>query len=110
MAKKEHIVRYTGKDLRAMTQRGEDKSNWAQATAMTEAEIESAIAEDSDEADMVIDWSQASVELPQPKAVLNMRVDADVMDFFRKQGKGYQTKINAILRSYVDQVTHNNRP
>lgn len=92
-----------------MQERGEDKSNWTQAAAMTEAEIESAIAEDPDEADMVVDWSQASVELPQPKAVLNMRVDVDIMDFFRSQGKGYQTKINAILRSYVDQMTHHDR-
>jgi uncharacterized protein (DUF4415 family) len=98
MARKEHIVVHTDKELRAMQECGEDKSNWAQAAAMTETEIESAIADDSDEAGMVVDWSQASVELPQPKAVLNMRVDYDVMEFFRSQGKGYQTKINRIAR------------
>jgi len=37
-------------------------------------------------------------------------VDANVMEFFRRQGKGYQTKINAVLRSYVDQVTHQDKP
>jgi uncharacterized protein (DUF4415 family) len=104
MAKKEHINRYTDNELQAMQARGESKSDWVKAAAMTEADIEDAIASDPDEANMVIDWSQASFELPQPKAVLNMRVDADVMAFFRSQGKGYQTKINAILRSYVNQV------
>jgi len=37
-------------------------------------------------------------------------VDANVMEFFRRQGKGYQTKINAVLRSYVDQVTLQDKP
>lgn len=106
MAKKEHIVRYTANELAAMRARGEDQSDWIKAAAMTEAEIEAAIASDPDEADMVVDWSQVSTELPQPKAVLNMRVDYEVLDFFRNQGKGYQTKINAILRSYVEQMRH----
>ncbi len=109
MARKERIVKYTDKELRAMQERGESKSNWAQAAAMTDAEIEAAIASDPDEACMVVDWSKASVELPKPKAVLNMRVDYDVMEFFRNQGKGYQTKINAVLRSYVDQRMQHER-
>lgn len=106
MARKERIVRYTDEELRAMQERGESKSNWDKASAMTKAELESAIADDADEAGMVVDWSKVSVELPQPKAVLNMRVDYDVMEFFRSKGKGYQTKINAVLRSYVDQSLH----
>ncbi|MBZ4219181.1 MAG: BrnA antitoxin family protein [Chlorobium sp.] len=106
MEKKERIVRYTDKELLAMQVRGEDKSNWAEAAAMTEAEIEAAIADDSDEVGMVVDWSTASVELPQPKVVLNMRVDHEVLEYFRNQGKGYQTKINAVLRSYVDHRQH----
>lgn len=103
MEKKGSIVRYTDKELRDMQKRGESQSDWAKAGAMTYEEIEVAIAEDPGEAGMVVDWSKVSTELPQPKAVLNMRVDHEVMDFFRNQGKGYQTKINAVLRSYVDQ-------
>jgi len=106
MAKKERIVRVTDDELRAKHARGEDKSDWKRAAAMTEAEIEAAIADDPDEAGMTIDWSQASVELPQPKATLNMRIDRDVLEFFRRQGNGYQTKINAVLRSYVEQMRH----
>ena len=106
MAKKERIVRVTDDELRAKQARGEDKSDWKRAAAMTEAEIEAAVADDPDEAGMTIDWSQASVELPQPKATLNMRIDRDVLEFFRRQGKGYQTKINAVLRSYVEQRRH----
>lgn len=103
MTKKEHIIRYTDKELREMRERGEDKSDWKQAASMTNKEIEAAIADDDDEAGMKVDWSNISVELPRPKAVLNMRVDYDVLEFFRSQGRGYQKRINAVLRSYVDQ-------
>lgn len=107
MERKGRIVRYTDEELRAMQARGESKSDWKAAAAMTQEEIEAAIASDPDEADMVIDWSTASTEMPKPKAVVNMRVDRDVLDFFRRRGKGYQTRINAVLRSYVEQMRHN---
>ncbi len=103
MAKREHIVRYTDKELREMRERGEDKSDWKKAASMTNKEIEAAIAGDEDEKEMHVDWSNISAELPRPKAVLNMRIDHDVLEFFRSQGKGYQKRIHAVLRSYVEQ-------
>lgn len=36
------------------------------------------------------------------KEQLTLRVDSDVLEWFRKQGQGYQTKINALLRAYMD--------
>ena len=36
------------------------------------------------------------------KAQLTLRVDSEVLDWFRKQGQGYQTKINALLKAYMD--------
>lgn len=36
------------------------------------------------------------------KAQLTLRMDSDVLEWFRKQGQGYQTKINALLRAYMD--------
>ena len=42
--------------------------------------------------------------MPKVEMHTNLRIDADVLAFFRYQGKGYQTKINAVLRSYVEQV------
>ena len=38
----------------------------------------------------------------QPKAQVTLRVDCDVLDWFRKRGRGYQTRINALLRAYMD--------
>jgi uncharacterized protein (DUF4415 family) len=104
MRKKEHIVRHTAEKLAALTKRGETRSNWKKAAAMSDEQLEASIAADPDEAGMVIDWDEATVEMPQPKALLNMRVDRDVLDFFRKTGRGYQTRINAVLRSYVSRM------
>jgi uncharacterized protein (DUF4415 family) len=106
MAKKEHIVRYTAEELAEMRKRGESRSDWAKAAAMTDEQIDASIAADPDEAGMVMDWDNATVEMPQPKVPLNMRVDRDVLEYFRKTGKGYQTRINAVLRSYVDRMRH----
>lgn len=106
MRKKESIARHTARELAARTRRGQSRSDWAKAAAATNEEIEAQVATDPDEAGMVVDWNSASVEMPAPKAVLNMRVDRDVLDFFRKQGKGYQTRINAVLRSYVTRMRH----
>ena len=101
MQKKDDTVRFTAEELAGMRQRGETRSDWTKAAALTNDEIEAQIAADPDEAGMVIDWDSATIEMPQPKAVLNMRVDRDVLEFFRKTGRGYQTRINAVLRSYV---------
>ena len=74
-----------------------DKSSWERkcGSALSDEEIEAAVADDEDEAGMHVDWSTVSVESPHPKAVLNMRFDYDVLEYFRSQGKGYQKKINA---------------
>jgi len=59
-------------------------------------------AEVADDRAVAMDWQNAPVEMPQPKAVLNMRVDRDVLDHFVKMGRGYQTRINAVLRTFVE--------
>jgi uncharacterized protein (DUF4415 family) len=102
MAKNENIVRYTLEEIQAIIAAGGDKSDWAKANAMTEEELEAAIASDPDEAGMIVDWSKATTVMPEPKAVLNMRVDRDVLDYFKHQGKGYQSRINAVLRTFVE--------
>ena len=46
-------------------------------------------------------WTRAA-ELPSMKQQITLRIDADVLDFFRHTGNRYQTRINSVLRSYVD--------
>jgi hypothetical protein len=47
----------------AMRQRGESRSDWAKSAAMTSEEIEAGVASDPDEADLVMDWDGATVEM-----------------------------------------------
>ena len=54
-----------------------------------------------DEDDFAIDWDSARVEPPLIKEKISLRVDADVLEFFRAQGGGYQTRMNAVLRAYM---------
>jgi uncharacterized protein (DUF4415 family) len=37
-----------------------------------------------------------------PKASISLRIDRDVLDWFKAQGPGYQTRINLILRAFRD--------
>jgi len=47
-------------------------------------------------------WKTARLTLPEPKDRLTIRVDHDVVEWLKKRGPGYQTRINAILRSYME--------
>jgi uncharacterized protein (DUF4415 family) len=47
-------------------------------------------------------WKNAKVVKPIPKTAISIGLDSDVLEWFKSQGKGYQTLINAVLRSYVN--------
>jgi uncharacterized protein (DUF4415 family) len=47
------------------------------------------------------DWSEAVLVMPPKKQPISIRVDEDVLDFFRRGGAGYQRRINAVLRSFM---------
>ena len=40
--------------------------------------------------------------MPEPKKAVSLRIDPDILDFFKSQGKGYQTRMNAVLRAYME--------
>lgn len=46
-------------------------------------------------------WDDAEVMMPVPKKHISLRLDQDVIDFFKRNGQGYQSKINAVLKTYV---------
>jgi uncharacterized protein (DUF4415 family) len=52
-------------------------------------------------AEFEIDWSKAEIVEPATKQAISLRLDPEVLAFFKAQGKGYQTRINAVLRSYM---------
>jgi uncharacterized protein (DUF4415 family) len=94
-------VRYTAEQIDAMRRQGKSRTDWAKVDAMTEAELEASIAADPD-AHEAPDWSQAVLGLPPRKEHINIRLDADVLAWFRQSGRGYQTRINNVLRAFVE--------
>ena len=49
-------------------------------------------------------WNEADVVVPPPKQAISLRVDQDVLAWFKGQGPRYQTKMNAVLRTYVNRA------
>ena len=47
-------------------------------------------------------FEKAVIAMPKPKAPVSIRLDQDVLEWFKSQGKGYQTRINALLRAYME--------
>jgi hypothetical protein len=47
-------------------------------------------------------WMKAADQLPHTKKQITLRIDAEVLDFFKDSGKRYQSRMNAVLRSYVE--------
>ncbi|MEP3047146.1 MAG: BrnA antitoxin family protein [Roseibium sp.] len=50
-------------------------------------------------------WDNAKVSEPKKKHSVHLRIDDDVFEFFRNQGKGHISRMQAVLRSYVDACT-----
>ena len=82
----------------------ESQTDWGRLDAMTEEEVERLAAEDMAELGRDSNWmEQATVRFPRPKERVTVRLDPpDILDWLKAQGRGYQTRINAILRAYYE--------
>lgn len=80
------------------------RTDWQRVKAQTDAEIEAAIAGDPDAAPTLdAAWfERAETVMPEPKVAISLRVDRDVIEWFKARGSGYQTRMNAVLRSFMD--------
>jgi uncharacterized protein (DUF4415 family) len=95
---KDNITRVSRDEARLL--KGE--TDYARLDAMTDDDIARAVADDPDAAPLDVDWTQARVSLPPGKDSVTLRLDRDLLDYLRAQGKGYQTLINQILRAWYD--------
>ena len=96
---KERITRVSLEEARALQK--DSKTDWEHLRREQAAGLEPEI--DPDENDpSAIDWSKAKLVVPPRKTLVSIRVDDDVLAFFKSQGRGYQTRMNAVLRSYMD--------
>ena len=80
------------------------KTDWSRFDAMTDADIEAAATSDPDAAPLADEaWFEAAeVVEPATKQAVSIRLDRDVLEWFRTNSDRYQTKINAVLRSYME--------
>jgi uncharacterized protein (DUF4415 family) len=78
------------------------KTDWAELDALTDEQIEESIRNDPDWSDDW-HWSDAVLVIPPKKKAISIRVDEDVLDYFKTEGAGYQRRMNAVLRSFVQQ-------
>ena len=79
------------------------KTDWARVRAMSDRDI--AISAEHPEATMrhiVRGIARRGLKPVPPKASISLRLDADVLEWLKAQGPGYQTRINAILRAFKE--------
>ena len=89
--------------------RAKGRTDWDQVRAMTDEEIEAAAEADPDAPPLHDEfWRTARIVTPPPKKHTGIRIDTDVLDWFRRQGRGWQTRMNAVLRAYYE--THRRGP
>lgn len=79
-------------------------TDWGRLAAMTDKDIEQAIKSDPDATPILEkEWFERAELYNQPeKSLVTMRVDKRIIEWFKHQGKGYQGRINNVLRAYVD--------
>ena len=93
--KKKNIVQYKNSKLPEKT-----RTDWQRIDAMTDDEIDTSEIPKLDET-----WfKHAKVVLPQKKKAISLRVDSEVLQWFKSkaQDRGYQTLMNAVLKAYVN--------
>lgn len=77
-------------------------TNWQRANALTEEEIERNAADEMAELGIDPDWpDHARPVYLRPKAQVTMRIDPKIIGFIKAQGKDYQSRIQAVVRAYV---------
>jgi uncharacterized protein (DUF4415 family) len=97
MKAKEQIVRHSSQELREMSGRGETLSNFEKAAAIDDSHLDDGLPSDF--------WDTAHVIHHKRKKLLTLRIDEDLVDWFREEAKashskGYQTMMHSVLLSY----------
>jgi uncharacterized protein (DUF4415 family) len=97
-----HIVEHQDGRL----ERRKSETDWERLKALTDEDIEASVAGDPDADEAA--WSNDDVVVSK-KRPISIRLDEDVLDFFKKRGAGYQKRINAVLRSYMNASSKDKR-
>jgi uncharacterized protein (DUF4415 family) len=111
MKKNGTIVSYSMDEIKEMIGRGEDKTDYDRV--VTYEEIEAQIAADPEltveeawEDRIIPNLNFSSIEAlgRDLKRLVSIRYSPRVIDYFKSTGKGWQTRMDAVLLAYVDEV------
>jgi len=82
-----------------------DKTDWERLRKQTDADIANAVANDPDTffPDDAF-WQTAEVVMPASKQQITLKLDPEIIAYFKQQGRGYNTRMNAVLKSYVEKM------
>ncbi len=82
----------------------QSQTDWKRVDALRDVDIARSIAQDPDTFEVQPEWLKNAMLLrpSQPKKQITVRLDKDVIAWFKLQGKGYQTRMNAVLRAYYE--------
>lgn len=91
-------VKYSKEELKQL----KDKTNYAKLDALKDSEIDYSDIPETNEAF----WANARIYDPGKKKAISLRVDEDVLNWFKDQDGRYQSLINQVLRQYVNSHRH----
>ena len=80
------------------TAKKRSRTNWAKIDALKDREIDFSDIPEQGKAF----FKRAVLRLPEPKTAVTIRLDQQVLEWFKSKGPGYQTRINALLRAYME--------
>ena len=89
---------------RTRSSRRSGKTDWSRVDALRDRKIEKAIRSDPDAAPLLDrKWfANATLVMPEPKVPVSLRIDREVVEWFKSQGARYQSRMNAVLKAYVE--------
>jgi len=87
--------------MKAKNSKKKSATDWERLSTMADSDIDSSDISELDENF----FNNATLRMPQNKKATSLRIDADVLEWYRKMGPGYQTRMNAVLRMYMQAKT-----
>ena len=84
--------------MKKHTTKKRSRTNWAKIDALKNGEIDVSDIPEQGKAF----FKRAILRLPEPKTAVTIRLDQQVLEWFKANGPGYQTRINALLRAYME--------
>jgi uncharacterized protein (DUF4415 family) len=84
--------------VKKLSSKTRSKTNWTRVDSLSDRDIDYS---DIPELDKDF-FKSATLVLPEPKTAVTIRLDQQVLEWFKAKGPGYQTRINALLRAYME--------